>query len=470
MTSTFDIAVIGGGAAGCTAAVEAARLGARVVLIEQERRLGGVSWHRRRLPARLLQAAVRTHRSTDADTIDPSVVELSKLLPDLDARRREQAEALSKTLQKSGVMRLHARARLISPHSVALTTVHGATHQITAERIIIATGDRPRSPRGARIDHEAVLDMGSVLSAVYLPRSVVVAGEGPSACEMATLLGHLGCEVTLAVPGGRVLEGLDPVLAETFLASFQAAGGTFLPHHTLTRAQRDGQGGAHCTLTPRQGGPLLELNPDRVVVATRRKASVRSLGLEAIGLSLGADGYLPVDAHFRTSLPSIGAVGAVIGAGSSPSRIRYQARQAVRSALCAPTQPDPTRVPFMDTILAAPELATLGMAGGSQDGLQTTIVADGETGLKLIANAAQQVVGLHAWGPGAEQSLQALEQVVQQRWPLPSLARAEAPTMRRASEAARSLMTGCALEVAPAIHPDDLLAGVIPLSGSTSAA
>jgi len=213
MTSTFDIAVIGGGAAGCTAAVEAARLGARVVLIEQERRLGGVSWHRRRLPARLLQAAVRTHRSTDADTIDPSVVELSKLLPDLDARRREQAEALSKTLQKSGVMRLHARARLISPHSVALTTVHGATHQITAERIIIATGDRPRSPRGARIDHEAVLDMGSVLSAVYLPRSVVVAGEGPSACEMATLLGHLGCEVTLAVPGGRVLEGLDPVLA-----------------------------------------------------------------------------------------------------------------------------------------------------------------------------------------------------------------------------------------------------------------
>ena len=135
MTTSFDIAVIGGGAAGCTAAVEAARQGARVALVEQERRLGGVSWHRRRLPARLLQATVRTHRTTDTDTIDPSVVELSKLLPDLDARRREQAEALSKTLQKSGVMRLHARAKLTSPHTIALTTVHGATHEITAERL-----------------------------------------------------------------------------------------------------------------------------------------------------------------------------------------------------------------------------------------------------------------------------------------------------------------------------------------------
>ena len=470
MNSSFDIAVIGGGAAGCTAAVEAARLGARVVLVEQERLLGGVSWHRRRLPARLLQAAVRTHRTMDADTIDPSVVELSKLLPDLDARRRRQAEALANTLQKHGVMRLHARAKLVSSHAIALTTVHGVTHQIEAERIILATGDRPRSPRGARIDHEAVLDMGSVLSAVYLPRSVVVAGEGPSACEMATLLGHLGCEVTLAVPGRGVLEGLDPILAETFLASFQAAGGTFLPHHTLTRAQRDGQGGAHCTLTPSQGGPLLELNPDRVVVATRRKASVRSLGLRAIGLGLNADGYLSVDAHFRTSIPSIAAVGAVIGAGSSPSRIRYQARQAIERALCEPTLSDPTTMPFMDTILAAPELATIGLPEHSQDGLQTTIVADGETGLKLVANEAHQVVGLHAWGPGAEQSLHTLEQVVQQRWPLPSLARAEAPAMRRASEAARRLLSAHARHAASALHPDDLLAGLIPHPKSTSAA
>ena len=471
MKTAFDIAVIGGGAAGCTAAVEAARLGARVALIEQDRLLGGATWHRGRLPARMLQAAVRARTSGGTTaTTDPATIELSKLLPDLDAHRRKHAASYANALQKHGVLRVHARAALLSPHVVEVTTVQGTRHRIESDQIIIATGDRPRSPRGARIDYEAVLDMGSVLSAVYLPRSVVVAGDGPSACEMATLLGHLGSQVTLAVPGSGVLPGLDPVLAEVVLASLRAAGGTFLPHHTLTGAQKDGSGGALCTLTPTDGSPARHLNPDRVVVATHRTATVRSLDLGAVGLSLSAGGHLPVDRQFQTEQASIRAIGGVIGAGASPTRIRHQARQVAHWALYGRGHANEPPRPFLDTIHAAPELATIGQAERARGGLVATTVRQGDSGLKVVADEHRRLAGLHAWGTGAEKRLQALEEAVQEQWHIRRLSRASSPSMAAASEAARQLEAALSAADPDALHPDDLLAGIVHLPGSTSAA
>ncbi|MBO86812.1 MAG: hypothetical protein CL927_15785 [Deltaproteobacteria bacterium] len=471
MKTAFDIAVIGGGAAGCTAAVEAARLGARVALIEQDRLLGGAAWHRGRLPARMLQAAVRARTSNGTAAVtDPATVELSRLLPDLDAHRRKHATTYANALQKHGVMRLHARAVLRSPRVIEVTTVHGTRHRIESNQIVIATGDRPRSPQGARIDYEAVLDMGAVLSAVYLPRTVVVAGDGPSACEMATLLGHLGSQVTLAAPGQGVLPGLDPVLADIVLASLHAAGGTFLPHHTLTGAQKDGQGGALCTLTPTDGSPATHLNPDRVVVATHRTATVRALELGTVGLQLNADGHLPVDRQFRTQQASIRAIGGVIGAGASPTRIRHQARQVAHWALYGRGQADKHPRPFLDTIHAAPELATLGQAENHRPGLVAATVQEANHGLKLVADEHHRLVGLHAWGPGAEKRLQALETAVQEQWHIRRVSRASSPSMAAASKAARQLAASLDHGESNALHPDDLLAGIVSLPGSPSAA
>lgn len=464
MSHAFDIAVIGGGAAGCAAAREAARLGARVALIERERLLGGASWHRGRLPARLLQAAVEQRRAMGGSTDDPSAIELAKLLPELDAKRRARSAELSDGLKESGAIRLHARAHIISPTEIDLTSVRGVKHRIHVGTTIVATGDRPRSIRGARIDHETVLDVGSVLSSVYLPRSVVVAGASPSACEVAGLLAHLGCEVTLAVPGDRVLPDWDPVLGETFVTEFKAAGGTVLWRHTLIHAQRDREGNAHCRLTPAVGGAPVELTPDRVVVATKRKASVRGLGLEALGVSLDSCGNLPVDRQFRTAQPAIRAVGTAIGSGTSPARVVHQAVQAVRFALAPHSARSGPNTPFVDAVLSMPELASVGTAEGVLAGSTISTVIDEVAGLKLVADSEHHVVGLHGWGPGAEARLQAQAAAVQQRWTLDRLANAQDAPFERARQAARTLLSHGRGALQVELDPDDLLAGIVNLS------
>lgn len=470
MTQHFDIAIVGGGAAGCAAAVEAARSGARVALIERERLLGGATWHRGRLPARMLQVAVRQLRASGPITGDPSEIELARLLPDLDAHRHQRAAQLAAQVKDSGALRLHARAQLVGPHEIELTSVRGTQHRISARTTILAVGDQPRSLRGARIDHEAILDIGSVLSAVYLPRSVVVAGQTASAVEMAGLLVHLGCEVTLAVPGDRVLPGMDSVLAEAFLTAFRAAGGRVLWRHTVSRAQKDGSGGARCRLISDGTEAPIDLNPDRVVVAGKRRASVRGLGLDGIGLPLDSRGYLEVDSHFRTVLPSVRAVGAAIGTGSCPDRAIHQALHAVHRALelrGSPARPDR---PFVETVLSVPELASIGSAESAQHSGLTSTVIDHTAGLKLVADTDHCVVGLHAWGPGAEERLRAQAPAVQERWTLRRLSGETGAAHERSRQAATALLSHGRAGGEVLLDPDDILAGIVQLPESTSAA
>jgi len=469
MRQPLDIAVIGGGAAGMAAAMEAARLGARVALIEQRQLLGGAAWHRGRLPGQLLQAAVQKHLSVEQPTGEHGPIELAKLLPNLDATRNARAATCAAALHEHGVLRIHARARLLNRTTIELTTVGGNQHRVEAHAIILATGDRPRSPRGARIDHEAILDMGSMLSSVYLPRSVVVAGAGSSACEMAGLLAHMGCEVTLAVPGDRLLPQRDRILGDTFLATFRAAGGTLRWQHILTHAQRDGRGGARCLLTPTDGSPAIELNPDRVVVATQRKASLRSLGLDTLGIALNGRGYLPVGPKFHTVVPNIQAIGAAIGSGNSPQRARHQAKQAVRFALsphAVDTTPDRS---FVDVVLSVPELATVGMPEDKSTGSIARLVRDADSGLKLVMSAEEQIIGLHAWGAQAASQLEKQAHVVQDGWSLTQLVSSTDPSLARARQAAELLQTDRRSRRPIELDPSDLLAGVIRLP-STGAA
>jgi len=462
MSREFDIAVVGGGAAGVAAAMEARRLGARAVLIERERLLGGASWHRGRLPARLLQAAVEDRKGRPAPGSDGAQVELARLLPNLDAIRESRSAELAQQLQAAGVVWKHARARLTGPQELELITVEGARETLRARWILLATGDRPGSLRGARIDHEAVLDLGSLLSAVFLPRSVVVAGATATACEMAGLLAHLGSEVTLAVPGDRVLPEHEAFLGAAFTEAFVAAGGRLLWNHRVTHAQKDGTGGARCHLSSTLKHSGEDLHPDRVVLATHRKATLRGLGLDTLGIQRSATGYLTVDPHFRTERKSVLAVGAVIGSGSSPRRAMHQARSAVQLALGASSGAPLSLPHFVETVRTVPELASIGTNSGDHTIALGTPQGDG--GFKVVASPDQRVIGLHCWGTGAEATLQPLLPVVREGWSLQRLASSPLSVHRVAAQVARTLQEGSHAMGPAELDPDDLLAGKVTAS------
>lgn len=475
MRSPFDIAVIGGGAAGCAAALEAARLGARVVIIERNRLLGGASWLRGRMPARMLQqvAAQVAHSTPATRTTDQASLEIAKLLPDLDARRLAHSDQLTQELAEHQVLRLHARARLAGDGFIDLTSVRGEQHRIQARHIILATGDRTVSVPGARIDHELVLDPGSALSAVYLPRTLAVVGSSPAAIEMAGLFSALGTHTRLIVANTTVLPTVDPRLRESFLTSFRAAGGEVLWRHAVIKTGKDDKGGARCTVRSLQSGEESTFDVDRIIVAARREATGRSLALEGVGLSRNEAGLIDVDSLFRTVNPRISAVGAAIGAGTSPTRVVDQARRAVHAALGSTQTRTDGQVKdplFVDSILSMPELAHVGAPEPTVDSAMVATVFESGCGLKLVADADQRVVGLHAWGTAAESRMVALIELVQDRWSLDRVAGQRDPAFDRAQQAAMSLLGRCRDLQDIVIDPDDLLAGIVPIPTGSSAA
>mgnify|MGYP000733877453 CR=1 FL=1 len=475
MTKPFDIAVIGGGAAGCAAAEEAARLGARVTLIERNRLLGGASWLRGRMPARMLQevAARMAQRGPEARTTDVASVELAKLLPDLDARRKAHSQQLSDSLTEHRVLRLHARARLAGDGHIDLTSVRGEQHRILARHIILATGDRTVSVRGARIDHELVLDPGSALSAVYLPRTLAIVGGSRAAVEMAGLFSSLGTETTLIVAGTTLLPDADESLREGFLSSFRSAGGKVLWRHKVVKAGKDGEGGARCTVRCSRTGAEETFDVDRIIVAARREATGRSLGLEPVGVTRNEAGLIEVNSSFRTASPGIYAVGAAIGAGTSPARVIDQAKRAVHAAMGTTNARNdgiPNDPRFVDAILTVPELATVGVREAEVPDAQVATVFDGGCGLKLVADTGRRVVGLHAWGRDAERRLEALAEVVQGKWSLARVADNRGAAFERIRQAAGTLLSKRRDLDELVIDPDDLLAGIVPSPTGTSAA
>lgn len=477
MRDLFDIAVIGGGAAGCAAAEEAARLGAKVVLIERNRLLGGSAWLRERLPTRMLHEVVAqlSGQATPSPNEHITSVELSKLLPGLDSQREAHSEQLSKSLDQHHVLRLHARAQLAPGGQVDLTSIRGEHHRITARHIILATGSRAVSAPGARIDHELILDLGSALSAVYLPRTLAVVGRGAAAVEVAGLFAALGTQTHLIVEGNTVLDDFDPCLQDAFVSSFKSIGGTMLWNHTVVQAGEDGDGGARCTVREQRTGASLTLDVDRVIMATHREATGNSLGLDHVNVQKTSMGLLKVSDRFETTAPGIYAVGAAIGGCTSPEQATAQACQAVRNAMnhTDGSRTDTTpQASCSEVILTSPELARLGQAEQAVPGARVATVFDGPVGLKLVANADQRVVGLHSWGPGAKARLAALHGVVADRWTLQQLnsSPVDAPAFEHGRAAANTLLTRSLSVEDLMLDPDDLLAGVIPTPTGTSAA
>ena len=122
-------------------------------------------------------------------------------------------------LARNGVTFRHGRARLLSPHEVQLEAVDGACQTLLADTIVLATGSRPRSIPEIPIDHEHVLDSDSILSMIYLPRSLTMLGGGVIACEYAATFALLGVEVTLIDRAPRPLSFLDKEVVEVFSAA-----------------------------------------------------------------------------------------------------------------------------------------------------------------------------------------------------------------------------------------------------------
>lgn len=411
MDTWFDWVVIGAGPAGQKAAIQAAKAGQRVAVVERGRNVGGECVHRGTIPSKSLrEMAIRLQqlRRTPLATKLPLDTPMADLLGSVSDVVEAHVRFQLDQLQRNGVTVFHGRARFDGPHHVEVQRPRGASERIGADRFVIATGSMPRRPPGVPIDHRLVLDSDSILSQPYLPRRLVVLGAGVVACEYATVFKELGSEVTIVDRGERPLGFMDPDLSQELVSSFETGGCRYLPSRSLEGIER-----GHFDVTVHlEGGEALQA--DKVLVALGRTANVERLGLAELGVRQTRRGHVEVDEAYRTSVPHVLAIGDAIGFPALAATSMEQGRRAVRLALGMPVNEASHAVPI--GIYTLPELASVGATEAEALALAGAIrigrcnfdeVARGQIAgeggmLKLIATAdGARILGVHAIGSKA---------------------------------------------------------------------
>lgn len=411
----FDVVVIGSGPAGQKAAVQAAKTKASVVVIEEGAAVGGACVHRGTIPSKTLRetaVALGLLRRRSAGVLDvqpPEHLKLASLMTRLDQVVHAHQGLIADQLARNGVVHWHGRARFVLPHVVEVCAPDGTLRRATAQFVIIATGSRPRNPVGVPIDHDNVLDSDSILTLSYLPRSLAVIGSGVIATEYACMFAALGVAVTMVDKSPRPLAFLDEELTNEVSRSFERQGGTYLGNRSAKQIVWDGLE-VHTTL---DNGHVVRT--EKLLYCLGREANVQGLALENAGLGPTTRGLISVDAHGRTIVPHIYAVGDVIGPPSLAATAMEQGRRAACHALGITMPASSELVPA--GVYAIPELAMVGLTeaqarerhGGAVVGRahfkelargQISGIEDGL--LKLVCDGeGKKVLGVHVVGEGA---------------------------------------------------------------------
>ena len=407
-TLEADFVVVGAGPAGQKAAVQAAKAGKRVVLIERESAIGGECVHRGTIPSKTLrQRAVENNlHGRPGDRTEAS---LPALLGEVRQVISAHTQYMLAQLERNSIHVAHGQAVFLDANTLRIDQVGGGTYTVCGKHILLATGSVPRRPEDVPVDHEHILDSDSILSMAYLPQSLIVLGGGVIACEYASIFSLLGVRVTMIDRNERPLMFMDAELAEHFVDSLRRRGSEFIGNAGASNVEWDEVAAVHVTL---QDGR--ELSADKVLCALGRVARLDGLHVERAGLQVDRRGVLSVNAYGQTAVPHIYAAGDVIGPPSLASVSMEQGRRAARHALQLDLHGDDDVIP--SGVYSVPELACVGLTEAAARAIDPNVVvgrarfdeiargqiASAQEGLlKMIAGSDGRVLGVHIVGEAA---------------------------------------------------------------------
>ncbi len=403
----FDFFVIGAGSGGVRAARMAASFGARVAVAE-ERYYGGTCVNVGCIPKKLFVYGSRfpEDRAVAAGygwTVDEPQFDWPTLVRNKDTEIQRLNGIYERMLKNAGCEVIPARATLVDPHTVEVDGKH-----ITATHILVATGGWPLVPEIPGREH--ILTSNEMFHLEQLPRRMVVVGGGYIAVEFAGILRGLGCEVTQLYRGEMILRGFDTETAAFLVEQMRHKGIDLRLQSDVARIDKTATG---LKVSLKDGSTL---EADGVLYATGRVPMTANLGLEACGVELDAASAIRVDAHYRTNVPSIYAVGDVtnrvnltpvaLAEGMSLARRLFGSRDTTVDYEFIPTaifsQPPIGTVGFSEDE-ARKQFGEIEVFTSSFTPLRFTISPVKEKAfMKLIVDqASRRVVGLHMCGEDA---------------------------------------------------------------------
>ena len=357
MSTDYDVLVIGGGAAGLSAAGIATNLGAKTAMIEREALGGDCTWTGCVPSKTLLKAAKVVQQARQASKYgltDQEVdVDFQGVMDHVRSVRQEVYEEADRPeiFEDMDIDVVSGDAHFVDAHTVAVVGEDGASRQLTGRYVVIATGASPMVPPINGIEDVDVLTNEDLFELDEQPERLAVVGAGPIGSEMAQAFARLGTEVTVIDMVDRILTNDDPELAEMLRDTLEDEGVRYVLGGAVERVS---QGDGVVTVTA--GGETVEA--DALLMATGRAANVEGLNLEAAGVEYTRQG-VTVNDKCRTSQRHIYAVGDVTGRYQFTHMANHMAKVAMTNALLkVPSTIDADHVPWVT--YTDPELAHVG--------------------------------------------------------------------------------------------------------------
>jgi NAD(P) transhydrogenase len=357
----YDMVVIGSGPSGRRAAVQSAKLGKSVLVVDRGRRLGGVSVHTGTIPSKTIRETVlnlsgfRERGFYGQGYRVKQEIAMADLVSRLHKTLDHEVEVLQHQFMRNTVRSLHATARFAGPDRMRLVTDKGEQSEVGFANALIAVGTRPFRPETVPFDGRQILDSDEILDLPHLPRSLTVIGGGVIGVEYATIFSALDVPVTLVESRPTILDFVDREIAEDFVHQMRDRGMTVRLGCGVAGIAA-GNGQVEVRLAD---GRLIR--SEAVLYAAGRTGNVGDLGLDAVGIEADPRGRIRVDpVTFQTSVPNIYAAGDVIGFPSLASTSMEQGRVAACHAFGMPLPPPPETFPY--GIYAVPEISTVGQS------------------------------------------------------------------------------------------------------------
>jgi NAD(P) transhydrogenase len=411
----FDVLVIGSGPSGQKAAIAAAKLDRRVGLVERPNMLGGVCLNTGTIPSKTLREAVLYLTGLDQREMYGQSYHVKEeiTIADLTSRTHHvvsrEADVVRSQLSRNRVAMITGSARFTGPKAVEVDDTDGHSRALTAEKIVIATGTRPARPASVEFDGRTIIDSDGVLEVERIPRSMIVAGAGVIGIEYASMFAALGTKVTVIEQRDRMLEFCDLEVVEALKYHLRDLAVTFRFGETVTAVEARPDG-AIATLASGKRIPA-----ETVMYSAGRQGMTADLNLAEAGLSADTRGRITVDEFYRTSVPSIYAVGDVIGFPALAATSMEQGRMAAHHACGEPTHAAQLLQPI--GIYSIPEISFIGKTEDqlTQDCVpfevgvsryrelaRGQIIGDSYGVLKLLVSPIDRtLLGVHVFGTGA---------------------------------------------------------------------
>jgi len=422
MSYDYDFLVIGSGPAGQRAAIQAAKLGKKVMLVERQAVVGGVCINTGTIPSKTLREAVlhlSGHRERGIYGASYQVKQ-NITMSDLHFRTahviRHEIDVTRHQLQRNRIEVVVGNGKFVDAHTVSIEDVPGrGTRNVTADKIVIAVGTLATRDKKIPFDGQRIMISDDILTLEKLPRTLTVIGAGVIGIEYATIFATLGVRVTLVDKRDRLLPFIDREITDALAYQMHQ-------HRVTLRLGEEVKGleptqdekGERVRVTLVSGKQIVS---EAALYSIGRTGATESLDLKAAGVEADDRGRLKVNESYQTNQPHIYAVGDVIGFPSLASTSMEQGRLAACHAFNTKAESVPSLFPY--GIYTIPEISTVGKNEEelTQEGVpyeigkanyreiaRGQIIGDSAGLLKLIFNLeTRELLGVHIIGEGASE-------------------------------------------------------------------